>query len=219
MKRLLLALAAGTAIMAAAPAVAQYTYGTSDYAPNSANITHRIAQLDARLQAGISAGTIDSTEARSLRRQIRHLSRLERAYSRDGLTPAERQELRQQIRYTRDQMRLADGGSGRYANWNDDDYYGRDGYTSGAGSQFRSPPQVSHVCAQRSGMGGLFGSIFGNDNCLRVGERAAYGLSTVPSQYRAEFPDGPGYYHRYLDGYLVQIDSRSGVVTRIYDVR
>lgn len=219
MKRLLFALTAGTAIMAAAPATAQYAYETDDDAVASASISNRIDQLDARLQAGINAGTIDSVEARSLRRQMRQLNRLEWMYSRDGLTLAERQELRRQIRYTRDQMRLADGGRGRYASWDDDDYYDRYGYTSGAGSQFRGYPQVSQVCAQRSGMRGLFGSIFGSDNCLRVGERASYGLSSVPSQYRAEFPDGPGYYHRYLDGYLVQVDSRSGVVTRIYDVR
>lgn len=214
MNKVLLALTAGAAIMGAAPAAAQYTYGTTDYTASSAGISNRIAQLDMRLQAGIRAGTINSTEARALRRQIRHLSRMERQFSMDGLTQIERQELRQQIRYTRDQLRLADGGTSRYATW-DDDYYDRYGYTSGAGTAYH---EVDQVCAQRSGIGGLFGAIFGSDNCLRVGERGSYGLSAVPSHYRSQFPDGPIYYHRYFDGNIVQIDSRTGVITRIFDV-
>lgn len=214
MKKLILTLAAATAI-AATPAVAQYGAQASVNAGGGAGIANRIDQLEDRLEAGIDTGAIDRNEARSLRQQIRQLNRLESQYSRNGLTQQERQDLQQRIRTVRQQLRVADGGNnnGRYADWDRDDDFGQN--NSYGNNRYQ---EVSQVCAQASGITGILRGILGNDNCLRVGERVTGNLAQLPSQYRNEFRDGNGFYYGYLDGNVVQIDSRTRVVARIYDV-
>ena len=44
------------------------------------------------------------------------------------------------------------------------------------------------------------------------------GLSAVPYHLRSQFQDGGGYYHRYVNGNVVQIDARTQTVVAIYDV-
>lgn len=78
--------------------------------------------------------------------------------------------------------------------------------------------EVSQVCGTRTGIGGILGSLLGADNCLSVGERVPGNLSAVPYQYRSQFRDGAGYYHRYVNGNVVQVDARTGTVVRIYDI-
>src|SRR5690349_17031376 len=99
MTRLLTAFAAASAIAIAAPAAGQYsTQSNTNVNANAygaAGFSNRLARLDSRLQAGISAGTISSSEARTLRQQLRSLTRLEQRYSRNGLTQYERQDLQQ----------------------------------------------------------------------------------------------------------------------------
>lgn len=212
MHKYLLAMTAGAAIMASAPALAQSSVSTS----NAMGINNRISQLETRLQAGIRSGEIDRNEAVSIRQQLRQLTRLDRRYSRNGYTQEERRDIQQRIRDTRQQLRSADGGNSRYAEWRDDEYYDR--YAQGGTG--RRYHEVSQVCAQqRTGLSSILGAVFGSDNCLRVGERATtYGMSAVPSEYRNQFPDTSSYMHRYLEGNVVQIDSRTGLVTRIYDM-
>lgn len=220
---------AALSVLAAAPAAAQYSSQANVNANADANadvnagIGNRIAQLETRLQAGIRSGAIDRQETRSLRPQLRELTRLERQYSRDGLNQQERRDLQQRIRAVRQQIRTADNGSydrnERYG-YNDDDYYDRyananddDGY--GQGGPYE---EVNEVCATRSGIGGLLGNILGSDNCLSVGERVTGNLGALPTEYRSQFRDGGGYYYRYADGRVIQVDSRTRTVARIYDV-
>jgi len=124
MKKVLFTMAALGALAVAAPSVAQNVD-----ARGSMGISNQIAQLDARLQAGVRSGEITSQEARSLRTQINQLSRLERQYSRNGLTQAERADLRQRIRTTRQQVRIADRGmydrNENAADWAEYDGYGQ----------------------------------------------------------------------------------------------
>ena len=77
MKRTFFLLTAVSALCAAAPAAAQYRnqYGLDT------SFDARIGQLQARLDAGIRAGTIDRREAWRLRRDSPMLRRLERRYS------------------------------------------------------------------------------------------------------------------------------------------
>jgi hypothetical protein len=102
--------------------------------------------------------------------------------------------------------------------------YGQNGYQQGYqnGYSGRGGPyeEVSQVCGSRSSgaLSGVLGAILGRDNCLNVGERVSGNLPGVPYQYQGQFRDGNGYYHRYLDGRVVQIDSRTSTVVRIYDV-
>lgn len=224
----LFAIAAFSAFALAAPATAQYSSQANVNAGANAGISNRIAQLEARLQAGVQQGTIDREDARDLRPQLRELTRLERHYMRDGrLTQQERRDLQQRIRSVRQQIRLADNGAyDRYERYgyNDNDYYNDDryGYNDdrygghyGQGGPFE---EVDEVCVARSGISGILGTILGSDNCLRVGERVTGNLGAVPAEHRGHFRDGGGYYHRYLDGRVVQIDSRTRTVARIYDV-
>lgn len=215
MKKVLLSMAAVGAIAVAAPSMAQY--GTANVnAGGGMGIENRIARLDARINAGVQAGTIDRTEARTLRLQLRDIRQRERQYSRNGLSQQERADLQQRVRNFRDQLRLADGGrTDRYgSNWNDDGYYGQGG------------PYEAVDCDNNngSGLGGIIDSIFGgggNDNCvtgLRVGQRVTGNLGAVPWQYRNQFRDGGGVYYRSDGRAVYQIDARTHTVLRIYDM-
>lgn len=127
MNKFLLTLAAIPAIVLASNAAAQ-TRG-------EVAIETRIANLEARINAGVQAGVINRNEASNLRRQMRDLRRLEISYSRDGLSRQEHATLQQRLRSVRANVRLAGGTdwSNRYG-WNDNDFdaygYGATGYTT-----------------------------------------------------------------------------------------
>ena len=221
MKKTLLAMAAVGALAAAAPAMAQTGYyGTN--INTSAGISNRIAQLEARLNAGIQAGVISRSEARELRMDLRELRRLERQYSYSGFTPAERQDLRARLRELREDIRMADNGrydrDNRYGSWNDP-YYNNDVY-SGRGGPYEEPYDVYCDPSNRGGIGGLIDGVLGrNDDCrLRVGARASGNLYSVPSQYRYRFRDGNGVYYRSDGRNIYQIDARTQTVLRVYDI-
>ncbi|HVR90309.1 MAG TPA: hypothetical protein VHG29_04340 [Novosphingobium sp.] len=272
MKHALYALAAGT-MLAALPAAAQSTYDPYRYPGTEANANaqiyagengfrNRIAQLDARLQAGVRSGQISTSEARPIRQQIRYLIQLEQRYAANGLTQQERQDLQRRWRYTRQALRAADPNNGGYAQWDREDPYGpnyrdanndgyddaynnggrnndggynnggynNDGYNNGSYNnggynddrnngtgRYR---QVNEVCRSRGTLGGILSAVFGTDNCLRVGERVttASSLSALPNQLRGEFRDSDYYTYRYVDGNVVEIDTRTSVVARIYVV-
>ncbi len=100
--------------------------------------------------------------------------------------------------------------------------YGQNGYGQNQGYYGQGGPyeEVNEVCGSRSGIGGLIGTLLGGgDNCLSVGERVSGNLGAVPYQYQGQFRDGGGYYHRYVNGRVVQIDARTQTVVRIYDVQ
>ena len=224
-------------------------YGQNGYAnPNAGGtvaVQNRIAQLDQRFAAGIQAGVISRAEAQNIRPRLRQLRQLERQYSMNGLSPQERQDLQSRIRSVRQQLRVADGGAGgRYAAWDNDNWDNQNGYQQGYSQQGYGQQgyynqgyqqgygqqgyhgqggpyeEVSQVCGGRSsGLGSVLGAILGQDNCLNVGERVSGNLPGVPTQYQGQFRDGGGYYHRYLNGNVVQIDTRTNTVVRIFDVQ
>jgi hypothetical protein len=221
MKTILLTMAAVGALAAAAPAAAQYGYGANVNAGGTAGISNRIAQLDARLQAGIQAGAIDRTEARGLRMEMRQLQQLERQYSYNGLTQAERQDLQMRLRTFRDDLRLADNGrydrDTRYGSWNDP-YYNEGTYT-GQGGPYEQPYDTYCDTNSRGVIGGVIDSVLGRDNnCygMRVGSRATGNLYSVPSQYRYQYRDGNGVYYRSDGRAIYQIDARTNTVIRVY---
>ena len=228
MKKLLIAMTAVSAIAVAAPAAAQW--GNQNQANVNANagvnLQNRIAQLETRLQAGIQSGAIDRTEARTLRMQLRDLTRLERQYARNGLTQQERQALQQRLRSVRQQFRMADGGgNGRWAD-NDDvyqpgqNYPGQGGYT-GQGGPYE---EVRDCDGNRGGIfGGVIGGIFGggnnNDDCVEAGQRAPGNLSALPYELRGQFRDGNGIAYRTDGRHIYQIDVRTNTVLRVYAAR
>jgi hypothetical protein len=218
MNKILLSMAAVGAIAVAAPAAGQSGYGYSNVnAGGAVGISNRIAQLEARLQAGVQAGAIDRIEARDLRMDLRELRRLERQYSYNGLTQTERQDLQQRLRTIRQDIRMADNGrydrDTRYGNWQDDGYYGQGGPYE---------PAYDTACDTRSGgvIGGVIDSVLGrgNDCGLRVGARATSNLYAVPSQYRYQFRDGNGVYYRSDGRNIYQIDARTNTVLRVHSM-
>lgn len=116
MKKLLLTLAALPAATMAVEASAQTNVNST------ANVQARIANLEARLNAGAQARVFTQQEFASLSNQLQTLRNLERQYSANGLTNAERRQLQNRIRVLRDDLRMA-GGNGwanRYG-WTDRD--------------------------------------------------------------------------------------------------
>jgi hypothetical protein len=222
MNKILLSMAAVGAIAVAAPAAAQYPYNNDINARGGVGIDNRIAQLEARMHAGISAGVIDRSEARQLRMELRQIRQLERQYSYNGLTQTERRDLQQRLRAFRSDLRLADGGrfdrDTRYGAWNDPWY--NDGYT-GQGGPYEQAYDRDCDTRAGTGIGGLINGILGgsNDNCgLRVGARATGNLYSVPSQYRYQFRDGNGVYYRSDGRQIYQIDARTNTVLRVYSM-
>jgi hypothetical protein len=126
--------------------------------------------------------------------------------------------------YDRDGRWDDDVSDGRYADrvdrnrdgWDDRDY-DRDGRWDDDVNAQGGPYEEADGCDSRGGISGVIDSVLGS-SCLRVGARATGNLSAVPYEHRNRFRDGGGYYYRYRDGNVYQIDARTQVVARIYDV-
>ncbi len=218
-------MAALSTVAVAAPAASQSNWsGNSWNADAGAGIANRIAQLDARVQAGIRSGEINRTEARNLRAQLRYLTRLEGRYGANGFTREERRDLQQRLRTVHQQVRVADRGrydrDTRYS-WDDRD--DDNNVYNGRGGPYERPYDT--YCdnnARSGGIGGLISGILGgrddNDCALRVGSRVPSNLYAVPSQYRYQFRDGNGVYYRSDGRNIYQIDARTRTVLRAYSM-
>lgn len=230
MNKVLLSMAALGAVAVAAPAASQTNWNGNNNNNNwnananaNAGIAARIAQLDARVQAGIRSGDINRTEARNLRAQLRYLTRLEGRYGANGFTQEERRDLRERLRTVRQQVRVADNGrydrDTRYS-WDDRD--DNDNVYSGRGGPYEQTYDTYCDNNNRGGIGGLISGILGgrNDNgcTLRVGSRVPSNLYAVPSQYRYQFRDGNGVYYRSDGRNIYQIDARTQTVLRAYSM-
>ncbi len=97
MKKILISIAAVSALAAAIPAVA-----------SAQSINDRQAQLDRRIDMGVRNGSLTRGEAYRLRAELRDTERLERQYRRGGLSGWERADLDRrfdrisaQVRYER----------------------------------------------------------------------------------------------------------------------
>jgi len=85
MKRLLLSVAAASAVLAALPVAAS----AQPWHP----IGERQANLERRIDLGVRRGDLTPPEAARLRGEYREIVRLERQYRRDGLSAWERRDL------------------------------------------------------------------------------------------------------------------------------
>ncbi len=99
MKKILITIAAVSALAAGAPALAQNRGG---------NFDNRIEALQGQLQQGIQRGTISRNEAAPLRDRLRQLSQLERQYSRGGFNQREQNTLQQRTQSLRQQIQFAE---------------------------------------------------------------------------------------------------------------
>jgi len=186
MKKFLFAMAAIPAATLAVEASAQ------TYVNNNASVTiqNQIVQLQAQLNSGIQARTIDTSEARNLRQQIRQLNRLQRQYASGGLTSMEWNALQQRVGSINQQMQVASGGYAYgYAqpygnaygyNSNNGYAYGNNGYAYGSNAvtydQYGRPitngysngyygqggPYVPVPQQRSSGIGNVLGGMLGS---------------------------------------------------------
>jgi hypothetical protein len=187
----------------------------------------RVQQLQAQLQAGIQNGEISRREAMPLREQLRRLVRLEQMYARGGFSGRERADLQHRTNELRRQIRMASrDGDGRYANdgrHGADDRY-RDGRDDRDGRYDRAD--------DRDGRDGRDGRYDRDDNDgrwgdgsrdgrsgLAIGSRIGANAGLVPASYRDRFRDGGGFYYRYADGRIYQVDARTNLIVRVYSQR
>jgi hypothetical protein len=245
MKKILLSMAAVSALAIGAPAAAQYSnggYQNGGYANVNGNVAARIGQLQARIQAGVQSGAISRQEAVSLRQQLRQLRDVERHYGVNGITGREQADLQLRIRNLRQQIRSAEGGpggyrqdgyDGGYANEQrvdrnrdgyDDRDYDRDGRWEDdqTGRDYDRDGRWDDNYqdryedqSRRGGIGGVVDSVLGRGG-LRVGQRVSGGLYGVPYEYQSRYRDGNGSYYRSDGRSIYQIDARTHTVIRVY---
>ncbi|HEX5182332.1 MAG TPA: hypothetical protein VFW19_04165 [Allosphingosinicella sp.] len=103
------AMAALAALAAATPAAAQWNGGVD------------IGGLRARIDDGVTRGSLSPDDAAELRSQLRGLVNLQRRYADDGFTGSEREDLRQRAQGLRNEIADAEGEGapsayGRYDN-------------------------------------------------------------------------------------------------------
>lgn|GEM_PF-1088429 len=159
MKKLVLTLAAIPLAAYAAGASAQtYAYQTHANAGGAVSVQNRILNLENRFNAGLSAGVFTSAQRDSISRQLNELRNLERSYSYNGLSQAERRTLQQRIRTVRDQLRMAGGSNwARNYGWSDaeldryGDSYGTAYGQNGSYDAYGRPIQGSGVTYDRYG--------------------------------------------------------------------
>lgn len=106
MKRLFIVLSA-LPLACAGGASAQTMANTG----GAVGVQNRIANLEARFNAGVDTGAFTTAERNRIQRQLMDLRGLERSYSSNGLSGAERRTLQQRIRAVRDQLRMAGGSN------------------------------------------------------------------------------------------------------------
>jgi len=128
MKKILLSIAAVSAVAAAVPAVASaQSYGYDrghepgyergyDRGDRQDYGRDRVARLDDRIERGVRSGGLTRNEAWRLKGELRETARLEARYRRGGLTGWEREDLDRrydrisaQIRYERHDRDYRDG--------------------------------------------------------------------------------------------------------------
>jgi len=179
---------------------------------SSSAIDTRIGRLDARLQAGLRDGTIDRYEADRLRAELRDLRAMNRRYSYNGITAAERADLAARLRSVREDIRTADNGSwDRYDNgyWSG----GSTGYGYNNGGTYNNGSAYGSTYNNGSGYGSTY------DN------RSGYG-STYGNGYGSTYNNGYGSGASSNNGYYGQggpyeevetCDSRQGVIGGLID--
>ena len=214
MKKILMTMAAVSALSIGAPAAAQYAGG---------DMHARVQQLDAQLQAGVRSGAISRREARPLDQQIRQISQYERVNGRDGLSMRERTYLQQRIANLRQHIRYAEQtGNGR------DLRYGRgDRYDDGRAYGANEEGYARDARLDRNGDGWddrdldrdgrIDNASYEEDSgYLRVGQRISGNFGEMPAQYRDRYRDDAGSYYRYDRGNVYQVDARTDLILRIF---
>ena len=233
MNRIMIILAATTALTVSVPAAAQYRGG--------ANVQLRVDQLRTELQAGVRSGDISRSEAVPLREQLRQLDLQHRINSlRQSIRFATRNNDRRydrddrfdrDSRYDRDE-RGVDRRDDRDDDWDDRDGRwdvdsrndgNRDGWDDRDhdrdGRWDDDDDRYDRDEVSGNGNRGLIGQVIDSvtgGGGLQVGQRVSANLGPVPYEYRGQFRDGNGAYYRSDGRRIYQIDARTHVVARVF---
>lgn len=108
MKKLLVSIAlASSALVAAAPASAQYYGGRPSYDRGiwQGDIRERLDRIAIRIDRGYERGALTRGEAQRLRYELNNVQRLAARYSYDGLSGRERGDLERRINWLQDRVR------------------------------------------------------------------------------------------------------------------
>lgn len=226
MKKILMTMAAVSALAIGAPAAAQYAGGDARLG---------VQQLQAQLQAGVRSGAISRREARPLDDQIRQIDDYARINGRDGLSGRERLYIRQRVANLSQHIRYAEmTGNDRGERYGRDDRYD-DGRAYGANDQGygrygangygADTEGYARVDSNRDGWddrdlnrdGRIDDGRFEQDGGdLRVGQRISGNFGEMPAQYRDRYRDSDGAYYRYDRGNIYQVDARTNLILRIF---
>lgn len=223
MKTLYLTTAALLAAATAMPAMAQPWQG----------MRFQSVDLQTQIDAGVRTGAISQRELPPLRESLRQLVALERQLSVGGISGRENATLRQHSNSLRQQIGFASrstgNGNGRY------DTDRRAGWDARYDSEHRAAWEERYMrdreTAWEGGMGredgygysadGRFeastrGDRFAGD--ARIGQRASRRMVAVPAQFRDEYRDSDEFYYRYDSDRIYEIDRRSGLIVRLFDL-
>ena len=231
MKKILMTMAALSALSVGVPAAAQYA---------RSDIQARVQQLELRLQAGVRSGAISRREARPLDEQIRQISDYARYNGRDGLNGRERQYLQQRMANLSQHIRYAEQtGDGRDMRYGRGERYD-DGRAYGANEGYARDDRYADGRAYGANEGyardarldrngdGWDDRDFDRDGriddgrddedgaSLRVGQRISGNFAEMPVRYRDRYRDSDGSYYRYDRGNIYQVDSRTNLILRIF---
>jgi hypothetical protein len=213
MKKILMTMAAISALSVGVPAAAQYARG---------DIQARVQQLQDQLQEGVRSGAISRREAMPLDEQIRQISDYARNNGRDGLDGRERQYLQQRMANLSQHIQYAEQtGNGRdlrygrgyrydsARTYGANEAYTRDGRLdrNGDGWDDRDLNRDGRIDTARYDEDGGY---------LRVGQRISGNFGELPAQYRDRYRDGAGTYYRYDRGNIYQVDARTNLILRIF---
>ncbi len=218
MRKFVLLAAGMAALTVSMPASAQvgdiFRQGVESIFGGGGNISTRLNELNNRIQAALQRNEISQTQASRLRSELNSIAQLEQNYRSDGLSRAERDELRQRLQMVERRFEQARyNRDGRDDRWGDrDDRYDRD-------------DRWDDDDDRRNGRGCPPGLAKKNNGCLppgqakKMGDRYDDRYDNVPSQYGSQYRDTQRYTYRYNDGRIYQIDRRTGRIVRVTEAR
>ncbi|MGE5721733.1 MAG: hypothetical protein ACM3YM_04660 [Sphingomonadales bacterium] len=248
MRKILISMAALSALAAATPAAAQYS-STYDYRYGP---DEQVQRLQSRLDEDLRRGLVSRYDAERLRNQLWQLQRVSNRYRYNGMSRWERDDLTRRIATVRDQLFAAENARGYNRGYGNDgqpydrgygydqgDAYGNDVGTSDepafGGESYDQGDAYDQGDVDDQGVGDSGGpddqavpeqdetyigpvGEAGPGGALSVGDRAPDNLAAVPPQYRSLYPDGDLVYYRYGEGRIYQIDRTTNTIRWVGDL-
>jgi hypothetical protein len=158
-------------------------------------------QLRVQIEAGVSQGTISRRESFGLREDLSRLVRLERRFSRSGISGREHAQLMQRSNALAKDIRIASRHhnlrGGQWAAWD----------SRASNGNYIADPRFA---------GPHRGDRFSGD--IRIGQHATTRIVNLPVQYRSDYVDNDHVYYGYDNGRIYQIDRQTQMIIALLDI-